>query len=346
MKIFEKYFLISIFKSSAVSLVSLVLIFAVLQFIDELGDINKNGYALEEIARYVLFLFPSYFNALFVLAIMIGTVFAIGELNSNKEILIFQTASISIGQIIRKSYKYPFIIAVFCLIVFEIIAPVSWKIADQIKKNAFGEVSDFSTSSSWVKEKNKFFNRLENSESILMYEFNENNNLVKFEINSLSPEGYNVDSLEVNQSDNFYQPLKNNYSSSVPYIFFNQKFENTGKNLEAFNLLELVNMVIQSYENQTNSKEYTLEVISRVIKPITLIAMIMVAIPFIMNFQRNTSLSSRIFLTISIGVIAHLLTKIVSAVATTNSLLAYAGSLMPTLLLGIVGYSFIKIKFN
>jgi len=157
MKIFEKYFLISIFKSSAVSLVSLVLIFAVLQFIDELGDINKNGYALEEIARYVLFLFPSYFNALFVLAIMIGTVFAIGELNSNKEILIFQTASISIGQIIRKSYKYPFIIAVFCLIVFEIIAPVSWKIADQIKKNAFGEVSDFSTSSSWVKEKNKFF---------------------------------------------------------------------------------------------------------------------------------------------------------------------------------------------
>jgi len=109
MKLLERYLFSSIVKSSISVLLGLVVLFSFFQFLEELNDVTKKGYTISIAIKYIALLLPSFFNLLLILGVMIGVVFSLGQLNSNKELQIFQVASISKKDIIFKSIKFTFL---------------------------------------------------------------------------------------------------------------------------------------------------------------------------------------------------------------------------------------------
>ena len=131
MKLLDRYLFSSIIKSSLSVLLGLVVLFSFFQFLEELNDVGKKGYTISIAINYIALLLPSFSNLLLILGVMIGVVFGLGQLNSNKELQIFQVASISKKDIISKSIKFTFLISVMLIIVLEIISPYTSKLADR-----------------------------------------------------------------------------------------------------------------------------------------------------------------------------------------------------------------------
>jgi len=354
MKILDKYLLKSIFRTSLLVLFSLVLVFAFFQFIEELNEVHEKNYPLESAIKYILFLFPSYFNSLLVLALMIGTVFSIGQLNSDKELQIFHVASISQRNLIGKIIKYPFLISIVLILLFELIAPNALSFANQIKDQALGRNSIQNTSDYWSKKNNEILllsKAKDNKYDLRLFNIKNNNLLSYIDSKGAYFSGMNLitgDSkkIQFQNNDNLIIPIESISQDNIDFKLDFEEVKSLSKNLKTISLFKLVKILSLSYQNQTNRNEIILELISRIIKPFTLIGMILITVSYILDFQRNISIGKRVFISIVIGTITHLFTKISSVISLKFDAMIAIGPILPTLILIMIGMLLVKIKIR
>jgi len=352
MKILDKYLFLNIAKPSILILFALVFIFAFFQFIEELDEIGKERYTLEVAIKYITLLIPSIFNSLVVLSLMIGTVISIGKLNSNKELQIFHTASISQRQMVEKTIKYPFLLSIALIIFFELIAPQALIYANQIKDQSLGISSYQETNEAWFKNDNEilFLKKDKNNKYYLRLFVFKDKNLLSYTDGKgaffLGTKLVTKDSRKIEFQDNnkFAFPKESLSNGDVKINLKFEEVESLSKNVKTMSFFELLKIISFSNHNQNYKNEIILEIFSRAIKPFTLIGMILLAVPYIMNIQRNVSIGKRILLSIVIGTITHLITKITSVISLKFDSMFIVGPILPTLILILAGVLILKIK--
>jgi len=352
MKILDKYLLILIIRTSLSVLFSLVLIFSFFKFIEELNQVGEAYYTLSTAFQYILLLMPTFLNSLVILSVMIGTVFVIGGLNSNKELQIFYTGSISRRDLIYKSTKYPFLFSVVLIIILELISPLTFKLAENIKNQALGKLSTVNLENIWLKKNNQFIfihSEKKKKKSINIFEVNENSlanmtvgrDAIYFNDSIKTKETSN---LEISKKDKLYSFKLNTSAPPVEILLEKDQANILKRNPISMSINELISVIVFSINNDTNSNQLILELISRAIKPFTLIGMIFLSLPFILNIERNVTLSNRLFLAVSIGTLTHLFTKVLSIVSVKYESMLFIGPILPTIILMLLGILLIRVK--
>jgi len=352
MKIVDKYLLISIIRTSFATLFSLVLLFSFFKFLEELNQVGEAYYTLSTALQYIFLLTPFFLNSLVTLSVMIGTVFVIGRLNHNKELQILYTGAISRHDLIYKSIKYPFLISVILIIILELIFPLTSKLAENIKNQALGKPSVSNFENIWLKKNNQFIyfqSEGEKKKLINIFEVKENNltNLTLgrdaiFFNNSLKTK--DTSDIKISKIDNLFSFKVDPYSPSIEIPLEKDQINILKRNPVLMSISELISVIVFSINNDTNSNELILELISRVIKPFTLIGMIVLSLPFILSLERNVTLSNKVFLAISIGTLTHLFTKVISVISVKYESMLYIGPIMPTIILMLLGMGLIRAK--
>ena len=352
MKLLDKHLFSSIIKTSISVLLGLVVLFSFFQFLEELSDVTKKGYTISIAINYIALLLPSFFNLLLILGIMIGVVFGLGQLNSNRELQIFQVASISKKDIIFKSIKFTFFISLMLIIVLEIITPLTSKLADQLKKQAQGKPIMSQSGQVWIKKDGKFLHyQKRNSNSSLKVFDIENNSTLKSILYAKDIEfsdGFvdleNTRMIEIRSEGDFYS-IGNKDKEGLNRIELDpNQLEFLNKNLKEMSIFEMILSVGNSINSGTNYQELYAELISRVIRPFTLIGMILIAIPFVLDTQRTASIGNRIFISIAIVVFTHLITKITSVIMVNQSSLSFIGPFFPTFIIILIGLVVFRFK--
>ena len=354
MKILDKYLLKSISKASLITLFSLVFIFAFFQFIEELDEVGKKDYNLNAALQYILLLFPSYFNSLIVLSLMIGVVFSVGQLNSDKELQIFHTASVSQWALIKKTLKYSFFISVVLIIFLELITPQTLTFANQIKDHALGRNSFQNTSDAWFRKDNEilFLRKDKNSNYDFKLFLTKDNHLLSFmDGKGAFFSGNDLitgesGKIEFQNNGNFIAPIGSFSKAEIKFNLNSEEVGSLSKNVKTMSFVDLLKMTSTPYQNQSKENEIILEIISRVIKPLTLLEMILLAIPFILNFQRNISIGKRVFVSIILGSTTHLFTKITSVISLKFDEMVIVGPILPTIILFLIGVLILRNKIN
>jgi len=352
MKLLERYLFSSIVKSSISVLLGLVVLFSFFQFLEELNDVTKKGYTISIAIKYIALLLPSFFNLLLILGVMIGVVFSLGQLNSNKELQIFQVASISKKDIIFKSIKFTFFISVMLIIVLEIISPYTSQIADQLKKQAQGKPIMTQSGQVWLKKDEKFIHYEKNKSKNSIKVFDTEN--ITFLKNILYAKDVKfsdgfvdiVDPRRVEiRNEGYFYIIDNKGKEGLNRIELDpDQLEFLNKNVKEMSIFEMFLAMVNSMNVGINKQEIYTEIISRIIKPFTLVGMILIAIPFVLNTQRTASVGNRIFISIAIAVFAHLITKITSIVLVTKSSASFVGPFIPTIALLLIGVLVLRVK--
>ena len=352
MKILNKYLFLSFVKNSIFVLLGLVLLFSFFQYLEEVDDIGKHNYSHDAAINYIIFSIPSYANSLAILSLMIGIVFTIGQLNSNKELQIFELASFSTNKIVLTVAKYSFLMSLIVIIFLEIITPFSYQISRQIKDQAFGINTNYDEKDIWIKRDNKFFflKRGDKNNSLKVFEIEDYRNIKSFlmsnkvvisDIGLSSKENFN---LRFDSMDNFLVPSeftnKENYTIEID----TKDILLSNKEVKSMSINELVSTILFSNKNEINISENLYELISRLIRPITLVGMLLMAIPFVLNSRRDVSIGQRIFIAISIGILTHMLNKITSVVSMKFETISYFGAFLPTLLLVSFGLYLLRAR--
>ncbi|MEK9778432.1 MAG: LptF/LptG family permease, partial [Methylophilaceae bacterium] len=136
----EKYinreFILSIF----IILLGLIALFAFFDFMQEINDLGKGNYGLLQVFTYVLLSLPGRIYEIIPLAVLLGSMLAIGQLAASSELTVIRSSGYSIKRIAKSLIMTGLFFSIITLLIGELITPKSEKNAQQVKINSTASV--------------------------------------------------------------------------------------------------------------------------------------------------------------------------------------------------------------
>ncbi len=320
MNVLTGYIVKEILKASAVAVTLLLTLFMLFTFSDELKDMGKGGYGLEQILMYLALTAPTVFYELVPFGALLGSLFVVGAMANNREIVAMRAAGLSIFWIIKSVMLAGLVMVVVAFLVGEFVAPKAIHKAKLIKMLAQKDgIAIRARSGVWLKEKDEFVNvrkikgKGELAE-VYRYKVNENDQLLSME---------KIDKATF-LGDGVWQVNGINRSE----VSSKQVFSSTQESSEWKTSIEpdLLNVVVVKSDNmslydlymyidflkQNNQKAQTFELAfwSRLINPLVVFVMLMVSIPFVVGIQRGVSTGGRMMAGVVIGMTFNIFDKI------------------------------------
>ncbi|MGH8499686.1 MAG: LptF/LptG family permease, partial [Methylococcales bacterium] len=159
MNTLNKYIAREVFKGTVVSLIVLVTVVNFFTFADELRSIGQGEYGFWAIVEYVVLTSPSVLYDLFPSAALIGTMFALGSMANNREIVAMRSAGVSVARIIWAVMRVGIMLAILSIIIGELVAPAANRIAREFKSTTKdNRVAFWSIYGFWTRDGRSFIN--------------------------------------------------------------------------------------------------------------------------------------------------------------------------------------------
>ena len=157
--ILDRYIAKQVISASLLILFLLIMLRAMFSLLEESNSIGKGTYELADALLYVALMLPQKVLELFPMGVLIGALFALGNLATNNELTVMRSAGMTTWQIAGSTLKSSLILMVGVLLLSELVAPVASKSAQQLRTAALsdGKISRSATGL-WAKRDNQIIN--------------------------------------------------------------------------------------------------------------------------------------------------------------------------------------------
>ena len=342
MKILQKYITINLISTTLLALFVLVTLFAFFSLIDQLEEAGQGSYGVPQVIVYVLLTTPRLVYELFPIAAVIGSMAALGMLAQNSELAVIRTSGVSKLSLAYMFVKAGIILVTLAVITGELIAPVSEENAQYRRSMALTDQITLKTKYGfWARDGNSYINFRkilpgDRVEQIYIYEFDENDRLRSsiFARSAQYTEGKwllnDIEQTIIGENKISSQQLKHAAWESllnpemINYVIIKPQY------LTIWGLFNYVNFLKQN-EQSTILYEQALWI--KLIKPFSIIAMILLAVPLVHSNSRFTLVGQRVFAGVLIGIVFHICNQIASHVGIVYNIHPSISVTMPTLLL-------------
>jgi lipopolysaccharide export system permease protein len=129
MKRLDRYVAAATLRSLAQVAFGLTALFSLLEFVDQLRDVGHGRYAVSDAFFYVLLTVPSRLLQLMPVSLLLGSLFALGNLSNDSELIAMQSVGISERRIIGWVLKLAVPIVVALFLVAEFAIPTTQRLA-------------------------------------------------------------------------------------------------------------------------------------------------------------------------------------------------------------------------
>lgn len=347
MKIINRYLSQEIISSIILVMIGLLAMFSFFDLIQELEDIGRGTYGLGKVLVFVLLSAPGHVYEVVPVAVLVGTMYALGQFARYSELTVLRVSGVSIGTIAISLLKVGAIFALFTFVVGELITPYSEKTAQRLRIKATDSViaQDF-RSGLWVKDGNSFVNveevmpdtRLLN---IHIYEFDQD-----FHLRTIS----NAKSGRFDGKDWTLQEVAQTHFGQDRKIR-TTVFEKAGwqslirpellnvllvvpEKMSAWNLYSYIHH-LSSNKQKTSRHEIALW--AKMTYPIACIVMVVLALPFGFIHQRSGGTSAKIFAGIMLGILYQIMNRVFVHLGLLNDWPPGFSAVTPTLLFLLAG---------
>ncbi len=353
MKILDFYIGRVIASTTFVTLAVFVSVSGIIKFVEQMRAIGRGDYDLAHAALYVLYAVPRDVEVFFPMSALIGGLIGIGMLASNSELIVMQAAGLSKLDIIKSVMKTAVILILISMAIGEWLAPSGEAKAREIRAQAISGGSLISAKNGvWAKDGDYFVNIGEVLErgklkKIQIYGFNE-----QLKIDSwLSAESaiYQENTWLLADVEEFIlvneQIITKQHSQKV------WKSSLTPKKLgvvtvtpESLSLRGLIDYLDYLQANQQDPSRYQLAFWRKIMQPLTVAVMLLVALSFIFGPLRSVSMGARIMMGVLTGILFFITNEVLGSLSLVYQLPAILGAVMPSVLFITVAWYFIKKK--
>ncbi|HEY8035893.1 MAG TPA: LPS export ABC transporter permease LptG [Methylobacter sp.] len=321
MNVLTGYIVREILKGSFVAVVLLLTLFNLFTFSDELKDLGKGSYDLQDIFYYLALTSPTVFYELMPASALLGSLFILGAMGNNRELIAMRAAGLSVLGIIRAVMVAGAILVIISILVGEFVAPVAERTARLIKVTAQNEQVVMNVKYGlWLREGKKFINvrKIQDDGSLAdinIYELDDQRHLhYSTHAEKASFQGDQQWKLEqIRQS-----------GISIQQITASSQTEQIWKSTVAPDLLEIVvvnpnNLSMYDLamyidflkDNHQKSHEFELAFWGRVVNPLVVFVMLLVSAPFVIGVKRGVNVGARMMIGVVIGMGFNIIDKIV-----------------------------------
>ncbi len=354
MKRINRYVVKNLFLSITMMILLVIGIDICITFMVEQSDVGKGSFTTYNAFEYALLCAPSHITAGFPVICLVGTVIGIWLLNNHNEIVIMRTNGYSVFKICFIAMLTSLVISLGMLAVNEWIAPWGKQIAELHKAVAkSGGEALISKHGFWLRAAGDFVHidkilydgevegitryRVEDDE-LTSVVYAQRAKYIEKEWHA-----YNVKSSKITSESVTSQDTK----EEVWDKFLKPEFLRVVTILpEDLSLSGLYKYIKYRKENKLYHDQYQLAFWQKILQPLTVIVMVLIAIPFVFGEVRSTAINKRLVLSILIGISYFLLEKMFSSVVQVLSLPVIFAALGPALCFLILAIAGLLISYT
>ena len=310
MKILDRYIGAAVFKSIGIVLLVLIALDSFFRLVRELNDVGTGNYDQFEMLVYLLLTTPAHIVEFFPVAALLGAITGLGALANESELVVMRAAGVSLLRISTSVLKAGFVLILGLMLLAEFVVPPAEQYAESRRSQMLAEQTALKTKNGfWSRDARSFLNIRGISpggdiSDIYIYEFDKDHKLRttthadkavykdgQWILNGLSQSEV---SLEGIKTRTFAQAQWDSLLS--PALI----------NLIIVNPLQLSMRDLYGYyrylsDNGQDAERYELAFWSRVIMPISIAVMLLLAVPFVFGPLRSVSIGQRIFVGFLVG---------------------------------------------
>lgn len=342
MRIIQRYFTTNLVWTSLLALAVLVALFSFFSLIDQLEETGKGSYGVGKAVYYVLLTIPRLAYELFPIAAVVGSMAALGMMANNSELTVIRTSGVSRVNLSVVLIRSGLLLVGIALLIGELVAPFSEEKAQHMRSIALSEQIALKTKYGfWARDGNSYINIRKILpgglvEDIYIYEFDENDEM-RSSIYAANGE-YDGSSWllrKINQSIISKQQVtrKEIELASWESLLEPEMVDMLIVNPEYLTLWGLVNYIGFLEQNAQDAQRYKQAFWAKLVRPVSILVMIILAVPMVRYTSRNTAVGQRVFLGAFIGIIFHLLNQVSGHLGVVYGVPASISVTMPTLLL-------------
>jgi len=290
MRILDLYIGRVIASTTFVTLAVFVSVSGIIKFVEQMRAIGRGNYDLAHAALYVLYAVPRDVEVFFPMSALIGGLIAIGMLASNSELIVMQAAGLSRLDIIKSVMKTAILLIIISMSIGEWLAPRGEAKAREIRAQAISGGSLIASKNGvWAKDGDYFVNIGEvldkgQLKKIQIYGFNE-----KLKIDSwLSAKSaiYQDKSWVLTDVEEFLLTddviiTKNHEKKIWNSSLTPKKLGVVTVTPESLSLRGLIDYLDYLEANEQDPSRYELAFWRKIMQPLTVAVMLLVALSFI-----------------------------------------------------------------
>jgi len=353
MRILDFYIGRIIASTTFITLAVFVSVSGIIKFVEQMRAIGRGNYDLAHAALYVLYAVPRDVEVFFPMSALIGGLIGIGMLASNSELIVMQAAGLSRLDIIKSVMKTAILLIFVSMAIGEWLAPSGEAKAREIRAQAISGGSLIAAKNGvWAKDGDYFVNIGEVQDKgqlkkIQIYGFND-----QLKIDSwLSAKSatYQDESWLLKDVEEFIlienQIITKNHSTKV----WNSSL--TPKKLgvvtvtpESLSLRGLTDYLDYLEANEQDPSRYELAFWRKLMQPLTVAVMLLVALSFIFGPLRSVSMGARIMMGVFTGILFFISNEVLGSLSLVYQLPPVMGAMLPSLIFISLAWYFISKK--
>jgi len=347
MKTLRRYLAAEVIAATALVMLALLMLLAFFDVVEEMKDLGRGGYRLKHIALQVLLSLPAHVYEVFPIAALMGTLFAMAQLVASTEYTVIRASGVSLLRLNAALLSVGTLFAVLTFSFGEFIAPPAEQFAQRMRSLAIaGIIAREFRSGLWVKDGQNFVNVGEVTpdatlKRIRIYEFDAD---------------YRLRTLSLADSATYLKEKTWTLNDVVRTTFEGQRtFVKQIPALEWTSVLEpqLLSMLmgkpdrmsawsLYSYsqhlkENRQKALRYEIALWMKVMYPVAVLVMMLLAVPFALFQKRQGGVGARIFTGIILGLTFFTMNRLFGALGLLYDWPAPFAAVTPTLVFLALG---------
>jgi lipopolysaccharide export system permease protein len=348
MRILDLYIGRIITSTTFITLTVFVSVSGIIKFVEQMSAVGRGKYDLSHAALFVLYTVPRDVEVFFPMSALIGGLIGIGMLASSSELIVMQAAGLSRLDIIKSVMKAAILLIVISMAIGEWLAPSGEARARGIRAQAISGGSLISANNGiWAKDGDYFVNIGEvldqgKLKEVQIYRFNDKLKLESW----LSAKTARYQKDEWLLEDVVDTRLQNTKISTQKFGQQVWKSSLTPKKLgvvtvkpESLSIRGLVDYLDYLEANDQDPSRYQLAFWRKLMQPLTVAVMLLVALSFIFGPLRSVSMGARIMMGVFTGILFFVSNEILGSISLVYQLPPILGATMPSLFfVGIAWY--------
>lgn len=351
MRILDLYIARTIVSTSALCLLILTGLSGIIKWVDQLRLVGRGSYTMLDAGIYVLFLIPRDLEMFFPLGVLLGALIGMGMLASNSELVVMQSSGLSRWQITLSAMKTAVPLMLLIMALGEWGAPVAEQKANELQAIKLSGGSLIKSSRGiWAKDGDLFVNIGEVEDinhlgNITLYEFDETLSLVRTihaEHGVYSNDHWRL--VDVRQTD-----LTEDRVTLTDLTIYRWESTLTPDKLsvvsvkpESLSIQGLIGYLDYLKVNNQDFARYELALWRKLLQPVTVGVMMLVALSFVFGPLRTVTMGARVLLGVIAGFSFYISSEIFGPLTLVYGVPAFIGAGMPAVIFSAGAVYFIR----
>ncbi|MBB1317909.1 LPS export ABC transporter permease LptG [Shewanella sp. SR43-4] len=341
MKILDLYIARMIVSTSGLCLLILTGLSGIIKWVDQLRLVGRGAYTMLDAAIYVLFLIPRDIEMFFPMAVLLGALIGMGMLASNSELVVMQVSGMSRLQITQSAMKTAIPLMILVMALGEWGAPIAEKSAKELQATKISGGSLIKSHRGiWAKDGDLFVNigevqDINTLNNISLYEFNDQQELTR--VTHAKSAQFRDDAWQLSVVENTTvvddRVVRDFLDSDVwQSTLTPDKLSVVSIKPEALSISGLIDYLDYLKVNQQDPSRYELALWRKIMQPVTVAVMMLVALSFVFGPLRTVTMGARVLLGVVAGFSFYISNEIFGPMSIVYELPAVVGAIAPSML--------------